>query len=62
METPEQLFNAALAKVESKSIRAWAVTDHNRPLWLRIAADCLSRGKDADFLCLQIVATAIGLW
>jgi hypothetical protein len=38
------LFEQALALVESKSIRAWASTAHNRPVWLRIAERTAAKG------------------
>lgn len=36
-------FSRALAKVESKSIREWATTAHNKPLWLKIAEEAVRR-------------------
>lgn len=35
--TANELFNAALQRVESERIRAWATNDHNRPVWLEFA-------------------------
>lgn len=61
--TPEQHFAAALAKVESKSIRAWAQTDHNRPIWLKIAESAIQKHGDAansDEFATYIVLTALG--
>lgn len=65
-ETPDQLFDAALLKVESESIQKWA--EKQRPIWLQI----ISKGQDkakargaaltVDMLTTMIVAEAIGLW
>lgn len=60
--TAEELFAAALAKVESASIRDWAQTEHNRPLWLKIAEKYVGQ-PDAEYgLSSDIVGTAIGLF
>lgn len=63
--TPAKLFTAALAKVESRSIRDWASSDHNRPLWLKIAKGWGQQermGMDhITALSTYITATAIGL-
>lgn len=60
-----RFFNAALARVESTSIRAWAQTDHNRPIMLQLAAKAMvgtgpMSGTPEGFAAF-IVATAIGL-
>lgn len=51
METTEAIspdasafLDRALARVESVSIRAWARTEHNLPLMLRLATIALSKG------------------
>ena len=62
--TGEQLLTAALAMVESESIRAWATTAHNRPLWLEIASRRAAKGgRQADVTALStyITCQAIGL-
>lgn len=58
----QQLFEASLNKVESKSIRAWAQTDHNKPLWLDICQNALNNKKsDPSAMAAYMVAVAIGL-
>lgn len=62
--TPEILFTRALLQVESASIRAWAQTDRNRPLWLEMASGHLEKyphNPDPSLFAGLIVATAIGL-
>jgi hypothetical protein len=60
----EQLFQQALAKVESQSIRQWAETEHNRPVWLKAAEAAIVKHNglpDVSLFSAYIVATAIGL-
>jgi hypothetical protein len=60
--TNTDLFEEALAKVESKSIRAWAKSDHNQPLWLEICENAIKNGrKDADAMAAYIVIVAMGM-
>lgn len=62
--TPESmLLSRALARVESASIRGWAITAHNRPLWLAMARGAIDRHVEPDvsMFAALIVATAIGL-
>jgi len=64
LSTGETLLAAALEHVESASIRAWAMTEHNRPLFLQLAQKALDKsGPSADphLFAAYIVATAIGL-
>jgi hypothetical protein len=59
----EQLFEQALAKVESESIRQWANSERNRPVWIKLAGLAVTNQKNPDpvrFSAL-IVSTAIGL-
>lgn len=59
----EQLLDAALSKVESESIRAWANTPHNRPIWLEIAGKAIVKhngNPDVSMFTAYIVCTAIG--
>lgn len=62
-----RLLNGALEHVESKSIREWVVSEHNAPLWLQIAENAVSKGKDPQNpdhvlrFATYIVCTAIGL-
>jgi hypothetical protein len=58
----QQLFEASLAKVESKSIKAWVQTDHNKPLWLEICKNAIGNKKsDPCAMAAYMVAVAIGL-
>lgn len=66
--TAEQLLGEALVHVESASIRAWAETDHNRPILVRIAQSAIDRNESAGkpapdpvTLATFIVSQAIGL-
>ncbi len=61
--TAERLLANALAQVESDSIRAWATSDHNKPIWLEIARRTVrDKGDAADPVAFSayIVCTAIG--
>lgn len=59
--TPADYFNAALADVESASIRAWATSAHNHPLFLQLAEDAWQKNKTVEAMTISIVALAIGL-
>lgn len=60
--TAVTLLAEALAMVESKSIREWAMSPRNRMIWREIAATAVKNGKaNPENLCAYIVATAIGL-
>jgi hypothetical protein len=60
----EALLVAALARVESTSIRTWASSAQNRPVFARLAQVAIDkRGPSANehMFAAYIVATAIGL-
>lgn len=59
----EQLFEQALAKVESESIRQWATSERNRPTWIKIAQLTVTNQNNPDVFRFSalIVSTAIGL-
>ncbi len=61
--TPERFLDAALEHVESKSIREWARSDHNRPIMLKMADGVLKKNPAADPLRFGTYVTclAIGL-
>lgn len=65
--TAETLLTDALAKVDSASVRSWASTEHNRPIFLQLAAGAIQsaavtgRNPDVHTFAAYIVATAIGL-
>jgi len=61
MNDANKLFEAALKKVQSASIRAWAQTDRNRPLWLKHCGSVNEKYATPDFVAGYIVALAIGL-
>ena len=54
-------LNEALEKVESQSVRAWATSAHNYPIFLEMAKGAVKKGTDTDFFAGMIVAYAIGL-
>jgi hypothetical protein len=54
-------LNEALEKVESQSVRAWATSAHNYPIFLEMAQGALKKGTSTDFFAGMIVAYAIGL-
>jgi hypothetical protein len=58
----DSLFDAALAQVESVSIREWA--NKQRAIWLKIAEQYLGKAKEPkpESLAIMIAAEAIGLW
>lgn len=63
----EMLFSAALEKIESTSIREWACSEHNRPVWIRYMSgrieDNAKSGRTTNPFTLAtfIMATYIGL-
>jgi hypothetical protein len=61
MAKHETLFNETLKQVESNSIREWASSEHNRPLWLEIAKGYVGKPNASELLLVDIVGTAIGL-
>jgi hypothetical protein len=54
----KKLFEAALAKVESKSIREWASKPGNKEAWIRFCA--ANPDADPNAMCVKIVCEAIG--
>ena len=61
MKNPKMLLAAALKLVESESIRSWAQSAKNGPIWEQIAAQHVKKGQLApNVLCTRIVSTAIG--
>jgi hypothetical protein len=54
-------LEAALAKVDSQSVREWAQTPHNLSPWLKMAERALAKGTDVHVFAAYIVAQAIGL-
>lgn len=59
-----ELMTAALEKVESKSIRAWATSERNFSIWLQIAGNACEVAKgypDVNRFTAYIVCVAIGL-
>jgi hypothetical protein len=60
----EQLLQTALEKVESDSIRQWATSEHNRPIWIKLADLAIQKQNGSPDVCrfsTAIVAAAIGL-
>jgi len=63
--TPEEFFNAVLAKVESQSIREWATSAHNQPLFLTDIGEYMAKQgvkADPDRYTIKLVSMAIGMW
>lgn len=58
----EELLAQALTHVQSQSIRAWATSDANRALWLKIASTALEKNPKTDPLnfATYITITAMG--
>lgn len=66
MITAEQLFVQAIERVESASIKAWAQTEHNRPIFIKLAqlnVDKNSQNPEVSvpMFAAYIVSSAIGL-
>ncbi len=63
----KSLLRAALARVESASIRKWATGGDNAAIWYKIAMTAVKNGKsprrpdDVAMLSAYIVATAMGM-
>jgi hypothetical protein len=58
----ETLLDSALATIQSASIRDWANSAHNRPVWIRYAQATIDNGRgDAVKLATIILCNAIGL-
>lgn len=60
----DRLLSEALRKVKSDSIRKWATSANNFPLWQKIAKDAVKKGgrlNDPDWFAGYIVATAMGM-
>jgi hypothetical protein len=60
--SPDTLLDAALAQIESASIREWA--QKQRAIWLKIAERYLGKAKEPkpESFAVCIAAEAIGLW
>ncbi len=59
--TPAVRLAEALELVESRSIRAWATSAQNYPIWLSIVEQALANGKgEPSALAAYIVITAMG--
>lgn len=58
--TPQILFDEALQKIESRSIRGWAQSDHNKPLIMKYCEG--NPTLTPDDLAAFLVGVAIGLW
>lgn len=57
----KKFLSDSLERVESKSIREWATSAHNYPLWLEIAAKAVANGKtDTSMFAAYIACVAIG--
>jgi hypothetical protein len=67
MKNATKFLNAALSRVESASIKEWAQSEHNLPVWTKIAEGEVKRGKSASkvddvaWFAGYIVGSAMGL-
>lgn len=64
MDAAEQLFRKALELVDSESVRDWATSEHNRPLFIRLAQAAIDKQlsiSDPNAFAAFVVAKAIGL-
>lgn len=59
--TPEAFLDAALKHVESASIRAHYLTEHNKPIVLKMAAASLEKNTDPQYFATYLVCVAMGL-
>lgn len=60
----DHLLSEALRRVQSDSIRKWATSARNFPLWQKIALDAVKKGgrlNDPDWFAGYIVASAMGM-
>lgn len=59
--TNTQLLESALEKVESKSIKEWANSTSNRPIFEKIAQGAIDKGNtDVNRFAAYITCLAIG--
>lgn len=57
-----KFFHAAIAGVASMSIRKWALSEHNAPIWEREALAWLQAGRtDTTKFTTLIVVEAMGM-
>lgn len=62
--TPVNFLENALARVESVSIKSWATSSHNRPIFLQMAENALAKGgqsADPVRFATYITCLAMGL-
>ena len=64
VKSGRELLDAAIGRIESKSIRAWATSPHNAPIWLKMAESYFKKnggGEDSILkLSTYMVLTAMG--
>jgi len=56
----KKFFNDTLGHIESKSIREWASSEHNKPIILKMAASARNNGSDPVRFATYLVCIAIG--
>jgi hypothetical protein len=60
--TANELLTKSLELVESRSIREWAVTPRNGPLWLQTCQTAIDNNKaDPERMAAYIVCVAMGM-
>jgi len=53
-------FEQAVSLVESASIRKWATSEHNQPIFLEIAGKAIENKKSPEDFTTFIILQAIG--
>lgn len=53
-------LSAALAAIESRSIRAWASSEHNAPIVLEMAKAAVAKKSKPEALAAYLVCLAMG--
>ena len=60
--TPFKFLENALSHVENNSIREWVKTEHNYPIWLKLAQHAIDNSKlEVSNFAAYIVCVAMGM-
>ena len=60
MTKAEKVFTDALKMVDSSSIKSWATSANNKPVWIKIANGYVDKNDAATKLSIDIMLTAMG--
>ena len=55
-----EIFEAALQGVESRSIKAWASSDHNKPLFIKFAQTLVGKKNAVELMTIAMISWAMG--